>query len=156
MSFRKLLGLAALTTMLGLVLSATAQAQYAPAQGNGRVSASRINPGDCVTFSGDGFAPGSSVSITDNGTSVGTATANAAGTFSTQVCISVLGNHVLRGTGQTIGGTSRVVSARVVVSRGLVRTGTSATLPLLLGGMGLVAVGSGAVVVGRRRRRTAS
>lgn len=154
MKLRQVLGLSALVVTLGVAFGAQAQAQYEPSSGSGEVSDSRVTPGECLTFSGDGFAPDSPVEVTDNGSPVATDTADATGEFSTEVCPEVRGVHILRGRGVTPDGAVRTVTARVVVAgRRLSATGTSSTVPALLLGLGLVATGSGAVALGRRRRK---
>jgi hypothetical protein len=131
-----------------------AQAQYGATVGNGRVSKGAVQPGGCVTFSGDGFAPNTTVTVTDNGATVGTPTTTATGTFSFQVCPEVKGVHILRGTGTNPAGGTHVVVARVTVAgRRLATTGTSSTVPALLLGLGLVVAGSGTVLAGSRLRR---
>ena len=154
MKLRQVLGLSALVVTLSVTLGGQAQAQYGPSTGNGQVSDGRISPGECVDFSGDGFAPGSDVDVTDNNAPVTTVDADSTGRFTAEVCPSVNGVHILRGTGVTPTGATRVVSARVIVAgRPLPRTGSDSTVPALLLGVGLVATGSSAVALGRRRRK---
>lgn len=154
MSFRKLLGLTALTMLLSLALGAPAQAQYEPEVGNGTVTKSQPKKGECITFSGDGFLPGTTVTITDNGANLGTATAGADGGFDFEYCASVLGVHILKGDGaDNDGGTRSVVATVTVLGAGLSVTGSGTTMPALLIGVGLVATGSGALAFGLRRRR---
>ena len=157
MKLRHLLG-AFLALFFVLGTATAASAQYGATTGNGTVDDGAVPPGECVTFGGDGFAPGSEVTISDNGTTVGTVDASLTGTFSTEVCPEVLGVHILRGTGVDVAGNQRVVTARVVVSNQLSVTGSSSTVPALLAGLGLVVAGSGTVLAGsriRRRRRLA-
>jgi hypothetical protein len=156
---RHILG-AFLALFLVAAVAAPASAQYGSTVGNGKVSKGAVKPGECVTFSGDGFAPGSEVEITDNGANLGTATAGATGSFTFQVCPTVAGVHILRGTGVDALGNTRTVVARVTVAgRRLSTTGSDSTVPALLAGLGLVVAGSGSVLAGsrlRRRRQTAS
>ena len=147
MTLRRSAGYSLLAVLLGSVLASSASAQYPPTTGNGQVSSARVEPGDCVTFSGDGFAPGADVTVTDNGSTVGTVKATATGTFSTQVCPTVLGVHLLRATDGT-----RVVTAEVTVVASLSATGAS-NVPRTVGAGGaLVLIGAGFVYVARRRR----
>ena len=156
MKLRNVVGTAVLTLVLGGALFSPASAQYPPSAGNGHVTKSTVGPGGCVTFTGDGFAPDSSVTITDNGKTVGTVTTSVTGTFTKEVCPTVLGVHILRGTGKTPTGATRVVVAQVTVVAGsrLPSTGSDHTFETIALGAGLVLVGAGAVVVARRRRRS--
>jgi LPXTG-motif cell wall-anchored protein len=155
---RNVVGTFLLTLFLGTALATAASAQYPPQAANGRVTKSTVGPGGCVTFSGDGFAPGSTVTVTDNNATVGTATASVTGTFSLQVCPQVLGVHILRGTGKTPTGATRVVVAqvRVVQASRLPSTGSDKTLETVALGAGLVVAGAGAVAFARRRRTRAA
>ena len=158
MKLRNAAGTAVLTLVLGGALFSSASAQYPPSAGNGHVTKSTVGPGGCVTFTGDGYAPNSTVTITDNGTTVGTVTTSLTGTFSKQICPSVLGVHVVRGTGKTPTGSTRVVVAqvRVVSASGLPRTGGDHVVETVAIGAGLVLVGAGVVVAARRRRSHAA
>jgi hypothetical protein len=144
--------------MFALGVAAPASAQYGSTVGNGRVSKGTMRPGECTTFTGDGFAPGSSVVISDNGQDIATVTADDAGNFTYEYCTSVLGVHLLRGTGtDPLGGERIVVATVVVAGRRLAATGSDNTVMLLLSGLGLVVAGSGTVLAGSlRRRRRAS
>jgi hypothetical protein len=104
---KRLLGLA---TVLVLMTGTGAQADcYPPNPGNGsgHVDKTRVAPGECVTFSGNGFRPRTTVTVADNGAVVGATQANSAGEFSKQVCFgatSAPGQHELTGTGADKGG----------------------------------------------------
>lgn len=104
---KRLLGLA---TVLVLMTGTGAQADcYPPNPGNGQghVDKTRVAPGDCVMFSGNGFRPKTVVTVADNGAVVGTTQANSKGEFSKQVCFgatSAPGQHELTGTGADKGG----------------------------------------------------
>lgn len=154
---RNVVSMLMLTLFFGGALAPAASAQYPPQAANGRVTKSTVGPGGCVVFSGDGFAPGSEVVVTDNQTTVGTATASLTGTFSLEVCPTVLGVHILRGTGETATGATRVVVAnvRVVQASRLPSTGSDTTRAAIALGGGLVVAGAGAVVLARRRRTRA-
>ena len=146
------MGSCALTFVLGVALAPAAAAQYPPTSSTGRVTAGRIQPGGCVTFSGDGFAAAADVAISDNGTSVGSTNASDTGSFSAEVCPTVLGVHLLRGVGTGANGEERTVTAEVTVVAALSATGASNVRESVAAGAGLVLVGSGIVFAVRRRR----
>jgi hypothetical protein len=117
------LRLVAAAVVGGLVLlgasTATAAGPYPPpSKGSGHVEPSRIRVGECAVFSGDGFAPATPVSVTDNGEPRGTTTSRADGTFSIRLCYSSnarRGRHDLVGTGAGAGGGTLSVSAVLIV-----------------------------------------
>jgi LPXTG-motif cell wall-anchored protein len=151
---RHVVGALLLALFFGASVAPAAFAQYPPTTGNGRVSKSTTSPGGCVTFSGDGFAPSTTVTVTDNGKTVTTVTTSATGTFSVEVCPEVLGVHNIRGTGKNPLGATRVVVAQVTVTRsGLPRTGSDTTIPAVGIGAALVLLGAGVVYAFRRRRQ---
>jgi LPXTG-motif cell wall-anchored protein len=153
---RHVVGALLLALFFGASLAPAANAQYPPTQGNGRVTKSTVAPGGCVTFSGDGFAPSTTVTVTDNGKTVTTVTTSLTGTFSVEVCPEVLGVHNIRGTGKNPVGGTRVVVAQVTVTRsGLPRTGSNTTIPAIGIGAALVLLGAGIVFAFRRRRHPA-
>ena len=104
---KRLLGLA---TVLVLATGTGARAECYPpnpANGSGQVDRSRVAPGECVVFSGNGFRPRADVTVADDGVIVGTSKANPKGEFSHQVCFGSgarPGQHVLTGTGADKGG----------------------------------------------------
>lgn len=104
---KRLLGLA---TVLVLLTGAGARAECYPPDPNngaGHVDKSRVAPGECVTFSGNGFRPSSTILVDENGNLAGTAKANNKGEFSKQVCFASdaePGQHELHGTGPDKGG----------------------------------------------------
>lgn len=142
----------AVLAVLGPAASVAAQSTYPPTAENGQVSDTSITPGQCVTFSGDGFAPGTPVQVTDNDQPVTTVDASATGSFSVQVCPEVLGLHILRATGTGLTGGTHTVTATVNVFA-LSVTGSGNTVPMGVVGAGLVLAGTTAVVVASRRRR---
>lgn len=78
-----------------------------PGNGQGSVDKSRVAPGECVVFSGNGFKPNGTVAVADNGAPAGTAKAGSKGDFSKQVCFGSTakpGQHELTGTGPDKGG----------------------------------------------------
>lgn len=129
-----------LLVVLALVLgpAALAAGPYPPpAAGSGTMDPGRIGQGECATFAGDGFAPGETVTITDNGRPVGTTTADDRGRFSYRYCASSAtrpGRHVLEATGATSG---RSVSAVVIV------TGVEQSAPRPVSGPALAGDGGG-------------
>jgi len=99
---------------------AAAKGTYPPpvSQGQGTADPSRVGIGECTTFSGGGFRPASSVTVTDDGTYVRTVKAQLDGTFSAQVCFNSEakpGRHTLEGRGVTPQGGTRIVTAVVYV-----------------------------------------
>ena len=117
-----------LAVVASLVLSAVAafptvaaaKGTYPPpvSQGQGTADPSRVGIGECTTFSGGGFRPASSVSVSDDGSYVRTVKAALDGTFSAQVCFNSEakpGRHTLEGRGVTPEGGTRIVTAVVYV-----------------------------------------
>ena len=106
---KRLLGLA---TVLVLATGTGARAECYPPNpnhGSGHVDRTRVAPGECVQFSGDGFQPKTTIAIADNGASRGTTRADKDGAFSTPVCFgsdTTPGQHTLtaRGKGDNKGG----------------------------------------------------
>lgn len=100
---------------VGLVMLSSAPALAAkpapyppPSTVSGHVEPDRIRPGECATFSGQGFSPSRSIVVTDNEAPAGTSTTDASGRFAKQVCYPGTtrpGRHTLRGTGDTSSGT---------------------------------------------------
>jgi hypothetical protein len=121
-SVRKLI----IALLAGLVLllspaAALAAGPYPPPSGggSGHVDESRVEAGDCVIFTGSGFAPFTEVTITDNGEFVGTTTTNSKGEFSYTVCFGAdvrTGRHVLAGSGLGADGRPLRVTVTVFVT----------------------------------------
>jgi hypothetical protein len=125
-----------------------------------------VAAGAAVTVSGDGFAPYSTVQLVAYSTpvSLGTVTADDQGRFSAAVTVPaglVNGVHHLVATGIDPSGATRNLVVEVTVTGGrtaaasggtgsLAYTGFAA-LPWLLAGLVALALGTGLVVVGRRR-----
>lgn len=122
MTLRHLVGAIALAVTLGGALPAV-HAQYPPTVGNGRVTRSEVKQCQCVQFSGDGFEPGTTVTVVDRDAAglervVGTATVDAKGGFKLRVCFdeqSAQGEHTLIGRGVQPDGGAREVRATVTV-----------------------------------------
>ncbi|HVF20781.1 MAG TPA: LPXTG cell wall anchor domain-containing protein [Mycobacteriales bacterium] len=113
-----------------------------------------------MDFSGGGYRPGSTVTITDNDVFVATVTADAAGNFTVQLCLTDLGRHRLAAIGESVLGGQLINDATVEVlaavrARGNIPRTGSDIVPAVALGVGLVAVGVMLVFV-RRRRPSAS
>jgi hypothetical protein len=108
---RHLAGLLLLAVTMGTALPA-AHAQYPPTVGNGRVTRSELKKCQCTQFTGDGFQPGTEVTIVDKDPAgiehvVGTATADNKGGFKIKVCFdeqAAQGDHTLIARGAAPGG----------------------------------------------------
>ena len=123
MRLRHLAGTLLLALAVGTAAPA-AHAQYPPSVGNGRVTRSEVKQCQCVQFSGDGFAPGSVVTVVDRGPDgverpIGTVTADAKGEFRIKACFdekALQGKHTLVARGVEPGGGAREVRADVTVA----------------------------------------
>ncbi|WP_018348166.1 Ig-like domain-containing protein [Longispora albida] len=152
------LGAAALS---GPPASANYPVQYGALTVSGQAQAGRP-----VQISGSGYSPGATVTVRlSTGAVVGTATADATGSFSYSATIPAglsAGTHKLTATGPMPGGT-RELSAELVVSGssgGYVRADDGgATMPvtgapiagLVIGALAIGGVGTALVVASRRR-----
>lgn len=158
--------------------SALAAGPYPPPdEGSGHVDDSRVQAGGCVTFSGDGFAAFTTITVKDNGEFVGTTTTNAFGEFSMEVCFDAdarTGRHVLTGTGTAADGSGSITVSAVVFiegvserpgdgdgegngdgngnGNGIPRTGFAAPA-IAFGAILLLAVGSALLLLLDKRRR---
>ena len=156
-----------LTVAAGLLITA-GSTHAAPAQGyTGAcvlgVVATSPHAGDAITVTGDNFPPGPNTLpiMIDNPTQqIGTAHVNAAGHFSDQATLPSdlsAGAHTISVSCATTGVDStsavNVLGASVTQSSSapLPRTGND-TEPLVLAGLGAVAVGTALVLTARRRR----
>lgn len=155
MSMRRatIVALFGLLTLVGLGSSASAQ-PYPPSEDEGTVNRSTVEAGGSVIFCGDGFAPGSTVTILVDEEVEGTRTADAEGEFCTTITLDEPGTYELSGVGVDADGGARVVTATVTVvaAGGLPRTGSDSTLPAIGIGLGLVTAGTGLVYAVRRQR----
>jgi len=109
-------------------------------------------PGSTTTVAACGFTSGSTVTITFDGTTIGTGVADAIGCVSITVTIqaaSVDSHQISAVSTITVGATFNVTGA----VQSLPTTGSSSTGLLTAAGAGLVGVGALAT---RRRRETAS
>lgn len=92
----------ALVLALTLAPLALAGPYPPPSEGKGTIEPSRIRPGECAVFSGDGFAPRTAITVTDNDAAAGSTHSNADGAFAKRLCFgadATRGRHTLRGTG---------------------------------------------------------
>jgi hypothetical protein len=114
----------ALALAFVLVGAGAASAQYPPTVGAGRVSRTDLKQCQCTQFTGDGFAPGTPVSIVDvqpDGTErvVGTEVADAKGGVKSKVCFDETapqGRHTLVARGADAAGNAHEDRATVTVS----------------------------------------
>jgi hypothetical protein len=159
---------APLIVMFGVIIAMVAFAtpsNAAPYTTQPTTSVSDQTPaaGGTITFSGSGFLPGETITITlDNGTTFPSVVANAAGAFSTTITLSagLSGTHTLTATGTTSGRTSSTTiqvaaasaNAGVAPSTGgLAFTGAAV---VGIGALGaLLLVGGAAMVLAGRRRK---
>ena len=115
-----------------------------------------VEAGKAITVTGNGWKPGSTVTIllTGNATPLGTATVDANGAFSATVTIpsdTTAGSHTITVSGTDPTGAARtVVSGTITVTAVLPVTGSDSG-PLTL--LGVALIGAGAVMVAPRRRR---
>ncbi|TKJ23406.1 hypothetical protein [Blastococcus sp. CCUG 61487] len=124
-----------------------------------------VAPGAKVTVSGEGYAPGSTVSIAVYSTPqvLTTAVAGPDGKFSVEVTVPAglaKGNHTLVASGVDASGVLRYVNLPITVSDAgvatvaaeatLAATGADVALPVL-GGIVALGLGGGLIVVARRR-----
>ena len=110
-----------LAAALVLAVGGPALAQgYPPAEETLAVSTSVALPGEPVTVSGSGYAPGTTVTITFESTPqvVGVVTADASGRFTAEVVVppdATPGMHTIRATGLGADGTTRMIAAAIRV-----------------------------------------
>lgn len=127
--------------------------------------AGAVAPGAKVTVTGDGYAPGSTVSIVVYSTPqvLTTAVAGPDGKFSVEVTIPAglaKGNHTLVASGVDASGVLRYVTLPITVSDAgvatvsgkatLAATGADVAVPVI-GGIAALGLGAGLIVVARRR-----
>jgi hypothetical protein len=141
---------------------------YPPAKPTVTLSSSTVPPGATITVSGSGFLPGSTVTVKlePTGEVLATVRASGAGSFSVQVTIPAstpAGSYTIVVSGRGCSGSSVSTTSLLTVvppstttttSKPLPFTGASVVLPVTIG-LVLLAIGLIAVVVGRRRPRTA-
>jgi hypothetical protein len=155
----------AVTAVVGLGLASPALASYGPESDSATVSATSVSNGGTVTVSGDGFCPGSRVTVTvsQGGTVYITQTvrASSSGKVSLPLTLTQSGSNSVTLTGQQSDCTgTRVLGIKVSVSAvgaggagsGLPRTGGVDFTPLWAG-LGLLAAGAMLVSLAHSRRR---
>jgi hypothetical protein len=158
------LGSVAITTLLVLVAPpAPAQTGYPPGPAttqpsavNGNQDAGTVVRGSTVTRELCGFAPGSTVRISVNGSSVPTMTADANGCVTVQSVAERCGANELTASGAQADGTPVNQRVTFTVSCGTSEAGTAFTGANIARGTitGAALIGVGALVVlGSRRRR---
>jgi titin len=127
-------------------------------------SSSTVAPGNKVTVTGTGYAPGSSVSVVIYSTPqvLTTVVADASGNFTVEVTIPAglaAGSHTLVASGVDANGVLRYVTLPVTVTSAgtatLAYTGADVTLPAI-GGLAAVALGAGLLVARRRSAASAA
>jgi LPXTG-motif cell wall-anchored protein len=142
--------------MLVAVFAAPAAAQYPPFV----ITPSGVEQGGTATFRGSGCEPGATVTLTVNGEVLATATADNNGDYSgsfvvnlapgnytvTATCGNVVNTHPLNVRGVSTGGRPGGGTG----GRPLARTGSDSN-NLALIGAGLLVLGGGAMLIGRKR-----
>jgi hypothetical protein len=82
------------------------------------VDPSRIKAGECTDFSGDGFRPLATITVSDDGFGRGTTQADATGSFTDHLCFDTStkpGKHQLRASGQATDFSLYAVNADLIV-----------------------------------------
>ncbi|MBW3589284.1 MAG: hypothetical protein KY429_07685 [Actinobacteria bacterium] len=157
------------------LLPTAAVAQYPPTVGDLVIDKTVVEPGESVRVSGGGFCPGTQVTVTLVPTgsttgaprALGTFTTDASGNFAGSVIIPTdtpPGTYTLQATGQS----SDCVATRVLSANLTVRAAQAAVargprgfgavtgieaLPWVVGGLAVIGLGTGMVVISRRRSR---
>lgn len=147
--------------------------QYPPGKCKMRLDKSQAAAGETVTASGDSFSPGSRVTVRLADREVAATNADQNGSFSVPFTVpadTAPGQYDVTAEGASSDGT-QVLSAVLTVtgadgasgrgaagvpSGNLPRTGSSSTVPLTTGAIGLVLIGMSMVVLARRRRHQLS
>ncbi len=138
--------------------SASPVTAYPPAQCAGTVSATSVGAGGSLTVGGSGFTPGHTVTLTlfPGGVSLGTAVVDSDGNVSAAVTIPSGAEAGVHHIAIFDAAGSRLLTVQFTVvaesSSTLPRTGSDHLLSLSLAGLGLVVLGSGGLVIARRRR----
>ena len=159
---RRTMVIAATALFAGVLGVQGANAQYPPAA-SCSLSETTVALGETITVSCGGFLPGSTVTVEILSPQVlATATVGADGEVSLAATIpSDLepGTHTLRISGTAADGSPVVIERTIVVlaaegvaEEGLAITGGNIMLAVLLFG-GLIAAGTSALILGRRRER---
>lgn len=127
------------------------------------VSTTSVVPGGDVTISGDGFAPGATISfeLQSDPISLGSTEADASGAFTATVTIPSSvepGTHMIVASGESASGGVRVLSVEVTVTGEGDEAGgelpvTGASGAAVLVGLALLAISAGTLVVRAARRK---
>jgi len=145
------------TGALLLVAAVPAAAQeYPPTTRSLNVSSGTVAPGGSVTVSGTGCASAAAVALAVDGAAAGTATADAGGAFSAPVTVpsGASGSVEITATCDEADGGVLTLTATVSIQSaggGLPFTGASSTFPTTLAALGVLVLGTGLVLVARRR-----
>jgi hypothetical protein len=142
--------------LLTLVFATPAFAQYPPEEPTGEVSDSTVTPCQTITVSGSNWEAGSTVDISLDGASLGSASVGPGGNFSTSVqipCNLSPGTYALVLSGTDADGNPATVTSMITVLAGVTTAGTGANLGAGLGLLGvLLILGIGALFISRRRK----
>jgi LPXTG-motif cell wall-anchored protein len=173
MAIRRSHVVAALGAVAGALIASPALAApaYPPVTAALTVSASTVATGGGVNIRGAGFEPNSAATVTIRAADFGvvddfSVTADDSGAIASKVWLTRAGTNTITITGVGPGGEARTVVADVLVtapaeaapsspSAGLPNTGANLLTPLTLGGI-LILGGTGALLIGRRRRHRAT
>ena len=114
------------------------------------------DPGQTITVSGTGCAPGSNVNFLFDGQPNGGTTADGTGNFSGSLTVpsdASSGTHTVTAQcGAQVLAFEITVNPAVVAAPAIPRTGSSSTIPLTSVALALLAVGGLFVLFARRRR----
>ncbi len=159
---RKVFVMCAVVAVAALSAAAPALAAgYSPDGPTVATPSSSVTNGGSTTVSGQGWMPGSTVTLAIHSTtqSLGTATAGSDGSFTADVALPCLdaGSHTITATGTGADGSSKTASTSVTLSGGcdpatgtLPHTGSDST-PMLTLVAGLLLVGAVLLIAARRR-----
>jgi len=145
------------TAALLLLAAAPAAAQeYPPTGGNLNVSSGTVDPGGSVTVSGTGCAPSANVALAVDDAAAGSTTADNDGAFShpVEVPSNASGSVELTATCDEADGGVLELTATVSIQSaggGIPFTGASNVFPTTLAALGILVLGTGFVIVARRR-----
>ena len=156
--------------LLALGLSAPAVASYNVTDPDASVSVGNIAPGGTVTFTAEGFAPGTdvTVSVSNNGAATRVLEADSAGVVSTQFQFANAGRFTITATGVDAAGGPVSVNATVTVAAAagsgsggaaggggssLAQTGADNVATIAWVAFGVVILGGALVAVATGRRQ---
>ena len=156
--------------LLALGLSAPAVASYNVTDPDASVSVGNIAPGGTVTFTAEGFAPGTdvTVSVSNNGAATRVLEADSAGVVSTQFQFANAGKFTITATGVDAAGGPVSVNATVTVAAAagsgsggaaggggssLAQTGADNVATIAWVAFGVVILGGALVAVATGRRQ---